>query len=190
MSDKEKMYYIISNFTSIYKDFRGNRVVAHAMFHYRKDECMFCGTMFKDDLLAMMHLSDHIEKLKKSKESVGNKAQENWVSDTKDISTPKTSAKAKTTNMSLGHRSSGRPRKCAVRPKSLSNLESGPTESRKLRSSDKPADGQFLQKGKEQNKNLDSKTSVHKVNGHISKKKQLDRMKQNTTNSKTKHLPV
>uniref|UniRef100_H2UDI8 Uncharacterized LOC105416776 n=1 Tax=Takifugu rubripes TaxID=31033 RepID=H2UDI8_TAKRU len=51
-------------------------IVAHAMFHFRKDECMFCGTMFKDDLLAMMHLSDHIEKLKKSKEFAGNKVQE------------------------------------------------------------------------------------------------------------------
>ncbi|KAM7365532.1 hypothetical protein PAMP_016451 [Pampus punctatissimus] len=167
------------------KVFKGHRVVVHAMFHYRKDECMFCRTTFKDDLLAMMHLSDHIEKLKKSKESVGNKAQENCVSETKDISTPKTSAKAKTTNMSSGHRSSGRPRSCTVRPKSLSNLESSPSESRKLRSNDKPADGQFLQ-DKKQNKNLDSKTPIHKVNGHIGKKKQLDRVKQDTSNLKAK----
>uniref|UniRef100_A0A3B4WZG6 Uncharacterized LOC111665366 n=1 Tax=Seriola lalandi dorsalis TaxID=1841481 RepID=A0A3B4WZG6_SERLL len=82
------------------KVFKGSRVVAHAMFHYRKDECMFCGTMFKDDLLAMMHLSDHIEKLKKSKESAGNKVQENRVSESKDISTPKTSeiSQARTSN--------------------------------------------------------------------------------------------
>ncbi|KAM7375380.1 hypothetical protein PAMA_014468 [Pampus argenteus] len=165
------------------KVFKGHRVVVHAMFHYRKDECMFCGTTFKDDLLAMMHLSDHIEKLKKSKESVSNKAQEDCVSETKDISTPKTSAKAKTTNMSSGRRSSGRPRSCTVHPNSLSNLESSPSKSRKLRSNDKPADSQVLQ-DKKRNKNLDSKTPVHKVNGHIGKKKQLDRVKQDTSNLK------
>ncbi|XP_062270595.1 uncharacterized protein LOC133976405 [Scomber scombrus] len=175
-SEESKLEY---NCIFCNKDFKGHRVVVHAMFHYRKDECMFCGTMFKDDLLAMMHLSDHIEKLKKIK------AQENCVSETKDISTPKTSSKAKNTNVSSGLRSSGRQRKCTVRPNSLSNLESSPSESRKLRSRDKPADGQDLQE-KEKNKHHDSKTPVHKVNGHVGKKKQLDRMKQSNTNSKNK----
>uniref|UniRef100_A0A3B3TIE8 Uncharacterized LOC106958596 n=1 Tax=Poecilia latipinna TaxID=48699 RepID=A0A3B3TIE8_9TELE len=49
------------------KFFMGARVVEHAMFHFRKDECTFCRTVFKDDLLAMMHLSDHIEKMKRLK---------------------------------------------------------------------------------------------------------------------------
>uniref|UniRef100_A0A665WG48 C2H2-type domain-containing protein n=1 Tax=Echeneis naucrates TaxID=173247 RepID=A0A665WG48_ECHNA len=140
------------------KVFKGSRVVAHAMFHYRKDECMFCGTMFKDDLLAMMHLSDHIEKLKKIKES-----------ETKDVSTPKTSAKGKTTNMSSGRRTRGGSKKSAVCFKS----ESTPA-SRKLRSNDKPVDDQFLQE-KEQNasKRLIRKTHVHKINGHIGRKKEL-----------------
>uniref|UniRef100_A0A3Q2QWJ0 Uncharacterized LOC105917408 n=1 Tax=Fundulus heteroclitus TaxID=8078 RepID=A0A3Q2QWJ0_FUNHE len=47
------------------KLFTGARVVEHAMFHFRRDECTFCRTAFKDDLLAMMHLSDHIEKMKR-----------------------------------------------------------------------------------------------------------------------------
>uniref|UniRef100_A0A8C4EUB7 C2H2-type domain-containing protein n=1 Tax=Dicentrarchus labrax TaxID=13489 RepID=A0A8C4EUB7_DICLA len=98
-SEESKLEYCC---TFCNKVFKGSRVVAHAMFHYRKDECMFCGTMFKDDLLAMMHLSNHIEKLKKSKESAGINAQEDWDSETKDITTPKTSAKAKITDMSSG----------------------------------------------------------------------------------------
>uniref|UniRef100_A0AAQ5XQ78 C2H2-type domain-containing protein n=1 Tax=Amphiprion ocellaris TaxID=80972 RepID=A0AAQ5XQ78_AMPOC len=89
-SEESKLEYCC---TFCNKAFKGSRVVAHAMFHYRKDECMFCGTMFKDDLLAMMHLSDHIEKLKRIKESTDNQAQDNGISDAKDISTPKTSAK-------------------------------------------------------------------------------------------------
>uniref|UniRef100_A0A4W6F7J2 C2H2-type domain-containing protein n=1 Tax=Lates calcarifer TaxID=8187 RepID=A0A4W6F7J2_LATCA len=139
------------------KVFKGSRVVEHAMFHYRKDECMFCGTMFKDDLLAMMHLSDHIEKLKRSKESAGNKTQENRVSETKDISTPKTSAKAKTTDMSSGRRSSPRPKKSAVCPKSVSLQDSSPSKARKLRSNDKTVDCQFLQQKKLNTSNNGSK---------------------------------
>ncbi|XP_008285547.1 microtubule-associated protein futsch-like [Stegastes partitus] len=157
------------------KVFKGSRVVAHAMFHYRKDECMFCGTMFKDDLLAMMHLSDHIEKLKRSKEFAGNQAQENGISDAKDISTPKTSAKAKTTNMSSGCRSRGRPRKSDVCPNSVTLPDPSLSESRKLRSNDKPAEGPSLQETQNGSKHLHSKTAVHKVNGHIGKKRELDR---------------
>lgn len=169
------------------KVFKGSRVVAHAMFHYRRDECMFCGTMFKDDLLAMMHLSNHIEKLKRSKELPANKAQENCVSDTKDFSTPETSAKDKTTNMSSGRRSRGRPRKSAVSPNSISLPDSTPTGPRKLRSNDKPMDGPSLPE-KKQNapKHLNSQTPVHKVNGHIGKKKEPDRRKKDTVHSAAK----
>lgn len=171
------------------KSFKGSRVVGHAMFHFRKDECMFCRTMFKDDLLAMMHLSDHIEKLKKSKESADNKDQQNCVSETKDNPTAKTSAKAKITHMSSGHRSSGRLKKSSVCPDSLSQPDPdlGPSDCRKLRSKDKPADGQILQK-KKQLKHTESKSAVHKVNGHIGKKNQRDRMK--PTKSEAKQPPA
>ncbi|KAM9836025.1 uncharacterized protein ACBR49_019704 [Aulostomus maculatus] len=161
------------------KVFKGSRVVAHAMFHFRKDECMFCGTMFRDDLLAMMHLSDHIEKLKRSKESAGNIAQQNWVSETKDVSTPKTSAKTKNTNTSPGHRRSRRLRKSSICPKSLSHSASdlSPSQLKKLRSNDKSADDQFLRQ-KKPNKQF------NKVNGHIGIKK----MKRGTLQSEAKQL--
>ncbi|XP_034405536.1 uncharacterized protein LOC117742370 isoform X2 [Cyclopterus lumpus] len=153
------------------KVFKGSRVVEHAMFHYRKDECMFCGTMFKDDLLAMMHLSDHIEKLKRLKELEGNNVQE-----TKDISTCKTSVKAKTTNLSSERRSSGRSRTSTDCPKSTSTPHSSPSGSRQLRSNDKPVD----EKKQNVSKHLDSQTPVHKVNGHIGKKKGLEVQERDT----------
>ncbi|XP_034464013.1 uncharacterized protein LOC117775194 [Hippoglossus hippoglossus] len=149
------------------KFFKGSRVVSHAMFHYRRDECMFCRTMFKDDLLAMMHLSAHIEKLKKSKD------QENRVSETKGISTPKTSAKDNTTDMSSARRGRGRPRKPDV-PESESLQDPRPPESRKLRSKDKSADEKPSQeKTQNTSKHLNSETPVPKVNGHIGKKTEL-----------------
>lgn len=170
-SEESKLEYCC---TFCSKVFKGSRVVAHAMFHYRRDECMFCGTVFKDDLLAMMHLSDHIEKLKKSKDLVGNKAQQNQVCETKDISTPKTSAKAKDINVSSGHRSSGRLKKSPVCSKSVSLPDSSASESRKLRSNDKPVDGQLLQEKKQNTlKHLNGETPVHKVNGHIDKKREI-----------------
>ncbi|KAK7893299.1 hypothetical protein WMY93_022451 [Mugilogobius chulae] len=48
-----------------HKNVKGRLLVAHSMFHYRKDECMFCGAMFRNNLKAMIHLSNHLEKLKK-----------------------------------------------------------------------------------------------------------------------------
>lgn len=159
-----------------HKVFKGSRVVAHAMFHFRKDECMFCGAVFKDDLLAMMHLSGHIEKLKRSKDSVSNKAQ-NQVFENKEISTHKTSAKAKTINASSGH-SSGKLKKSAFCPESVTLPDSMMSEPRKLRSNDKPVDGQLLQEKKQNTlKHINSKSPVHKVNGHIGRKQELDRAK-------------
>uniref|UniRef100_A0A3B4HA91 Uncharacterized LOC102216184 n=1 Tax=Pundamilia nyererei TaxID=303518 RepID=A0A3B4HA91_9CICH len=116
-SEESKLEYCC---TFCKKDFKGTRVVAHAMFHYRKDECMFCGKVFTDDLQAMMHLSDHIEKLKRIK------AEENGV---------------------------------------------------KLRSNDKPVDGSSSQEKHNTSKHLNSKYPVHKVNGHIDKKKEFNRQK-------------
>ncbi|XP_068447075.1 uncharacterized protein [Clinocottus analis] len=156
------------------KVFKGSRVAEHAMFHYRKDECMFCGTMFKDDLLAMMHMSDHIEKLKRIKELEGNGVQE-----TKDISTCKTSSKAKSTNVSSERRSSGRSRKSTDIPKTTILPHSTPSGSRQLRSNGKPVDD----KKPNASKHLHSKTPVNKVNGHIGKKKELGPPKRDTSKS-------
>ncbi|XP_054479971.1 uncharacterized protein LOC129111861 [Anoplopoma fimbria] len=173
-SEESKLEYCC---TFCNKVFKGSRVVEHAMFHYRRDECMFCGTMFKDDLLAMMHLSNHIEKLKRIKESEANNAHE-----TKDVPTCKTSAKAKTTNVSSGRRSSGRARKSTESPKSTSLSHSTPSGSRQLRSNGKPVD----EKIQNPSKHLQSKTPVHKVNGHIGKKKDIDGTKRDAVTLEAK----
>ncbi|KAL3045671.1 hypothetical protein OYC64_013843 [Pagothenia borchgrevinki] len=163
------------------KTFKGSVVIAHAMFHYRRDECMFCGTMFKDDLLAMMHLSDHIEKLKRSKESA---AQVNPVSKTKNVSTIKTSSKAKTAGMSSRRHSSERQRRSTDSSQSISLPDSTPSRSRELRS--KSVDGRSLHE-KKPSKHLNSKTPVQKINGHIIfKKEELGRPKKDAGAKPTK----
>lgn len=174
-SEESKLEYCC---TFCNKVFKGSRVVAHAMFHYRKDECMFCGTMFKDDLLAMMHLSDHIEKLKRCKESGGNGGQENGVSETKDTSAPKASAKAKTSDAAPGPRGRGRPRKSPLCPKSPSLPDSAPSGSRELRSADKPSDGPSpKEKRPSAPKHHGGKSPADKMNGHLGKKRELDKAK-------------
>lgn len=163
------------------KVFNGSRVVAHAMFHFRKDECMFCGTMFKDDLLAMMHLSDHIEKLKKCKEMPGNKVKEKQLCDTKDDSTPNCSVKANTIDICTGHRRRGRPRKTVISPKPVSLSESGPCGTRKLRST----------VGQENElKNVSLRAPGHKMNGNVAKNTVLERLKMVILNSKVKQPHV
>lgn len=163
------------------KVFNGSRVVAHAMFHFRKDECMFCGTMFKDDLLAMMHLSDHIEKLKKSKELAGNKVQEKRLCDTKDDSIPNSSTKAKTIDIAAGNRRRGRPRKTAIATKPVRH------ETRRLRSSVETRVPPCLEEEQEHElKNLDTRTPGHKMNGNVGKNTVLERLKMVILNSKAK----
>lgn len=159
------------------KVFNGSRVVAHAMFHFRKDECMFCGTMFKDDLLAMMHLSDHIEKLKKSKELTGNKVKEKQLCDTKDDFAPNSSVKANTIDICAGHRRRGRPSKTAISPKHVSLRESGPCGSRKLRSNVEQEN---------ELKNVNMRPPGHKMNGNVAKNTVLERLKMVILNSKAK----
>lgn len=163
------------------KVFNGSRVVAHAMFHFRKDECMFCGTMFKDDLLAMMHLSDHIEKLKKSKEMPGNKVKEKQLCDTKDDSTSNSSVKANTIDICTGHRRRGRPRKTVIGSKPGSLSESGPCGSRKLRSNVEQED---------EVKSVNMRTPGHKMNGNVAKNTVLERLKMVILNSKAKQPRV
>ncbi|KAM4602183.1 uncharacterized protein ACJ7VT_020154 [Polymixia lowei] len=164
-SEESKLEYCC---TLCNKVFKGKRVVVHAMFHYRRDKCMFCGMLFKDDLLAMMHLSEHIEKLKKCKEPLGNKAQENHVSETQGISTQKKSTKPETTSSSsVQHR--GKPKK-SISPKPLNLPESTPSASRKLRSKSKPMDGQVIHKnGENMSNRCTIQTPNHKVNGHMGK---------------------
>ncbi|XP_060889049.1 uncharacterized protein LOC132959840 [Labrus mixtus] len=169
------------------KVFKGSHVVSHAMFHYRKDECMFCGTIFKDDLLAMMHLSNHIEKLKRLKDTSNNNTRENRVSETKDHSTPRSSAKAKTTNISPGHSGTGRLRRSDIGSKSISDPDSTPSGSRSLRSNDKPEDVSSRQEKKQnEGKHVKSKTPVHKINGHIGEKKKLGRPRKVIPDSQAK----
>ncbi|XP_061841251.1 uncharacterized protein [Nerophis lumbriciformis] len=162
------------------KVFKGRRVVVHAMFHFRKDECMFCGTMFKDDLLAMMHLSDHIEKLKRSKECAINKAEQERVSETKDLSAPKSSAKAKGPNRTSGNHSSRTLRKPPVCSKTIIQPVGRLSESRSLRSMTKPGDGQSIQKHKQNDTRTASKSPAHRSNGYLDKKSQHDQIKQAT----------
>ncbi|XP_037552736.1 uncharacterized protein LOC119429091 [Nematolebias whitei] len=147
------------------KDFKGPRVVEHAMFHYRKDECTFCRLIFKDDLLAMVHLSDHIEKLKRCKD------QENEVSVAKDTSTPKTTAKAKTTNLPSGCQGKGKGRKFSVCSESIVNITT--SESRTLRSNLKQTSGTSLH---ELQKHGDAGAAAHRVNGHIGQKTEITRL--------------
>uniref|UniRef100_A0A1A7XFJ3 C2H2-type domain-containing protein n=1 Tax=Iconisemion striatum TaxID=60296 RepID=A0A1A7XFJ3_9TELE len=144
------------------KDFKGPGVVEHAMLHYRKDECTFCRIIFKDDLLAMMHLSDHIEKLKRSKDPPADgKAHKHQV--TKDTSTPKTKAKTPS-----GHQSKGKVKKTAESPECISDeILSG---SRALRSSHKSLPD-------EQNPSKNAKAASHRLNGHIGVKQDFGQRK-------------
>ncbi|XP_077577721.1 uncharacterized protein LOC144199753 [Stigmatopora nigra] len=163
------------------REFKGRRVVIHAMYHFRKDECMFCGTIFKDDLLAMMHLSDHIEKLKRSKELTTNKAQSNSTSETKDSHHPKTSAKAKASNRHSDHHMNRRPRIASICNNSISHPKPHiQSESRILRSNEKSAHSHLVQTNKPKVCN-DRKSCHAKVNGHISKKTQFGQIKGTTS---------
>ncbi|CAN9497490.1 unnamed protein product [Ophioblennius macclurei] len=143
------------------KDFKGRRVVEHAMFHYRRDECMFCGVTFKDDLLAMMHLSNHIEKLKRLKETPGTRVRAKGLSDTKDTST-----KVQPKNTSSECAKRGRLRRSSQSQSSLDLNRSG---SRTLRSNKKAVD----------ESEVGSKATGHRLNGHTGKRKDLKRLKHN-----------
>lgn len=141
------------------KLFKGSRVIAHAMFHYRKDECMFCGTVFRDDLLAMMHLSDHIEKLKRSRDA------------------PSSKTSAKSGHTSSDRRGRGRRKKSEGTSRPESPLEFAATDSRKLRSDRKPTVGPSLRENKESASRRSRTTN--RLNGHIDKGKRNT----DTTNS-------
>lgn len=139
------------------KFFTGARVVEHAMFHFRRDECTFCRVTFKDDLLAMMHLSDHIEKMKRLKaEEQGFSAQ-------------KASGKAKMTSMPPGHKE--KPKKT---PQSSADLN--PSEPRTLRSNQCQTSVTPSHE-KQTSRRAGEDVTVQRVNGHIEKKDQAKRLK-------------
>lgn len=142
------------------KFFTGARVVEHAMFHFRRDECTFCQVTFKDDLLAMMHLSDHIEKMKRLK------AEE------QGVSAQKASGKAKTTSAPPGHKE--KPKKTPQSPADIN-----PPEPRTLRSNhgQTSATPSHL---KQTSRRVSEDATVHRVNGHIGKKDQAKRLKRDS----------
>lgn len=169
--------------TFCHKVFKGSRVVAHAMFHYRKDECMFCRMAFKDDLLAMMHLSDHIEKLKRLRDASCKNVKDGQPSESKDIS--------ESTNVPPERRRRGRPRKSSTCSQPMSPTDSAPSEPKRLRSSHKPEESPAVKEEK-QNKSAPvcSQTPTHKVNGHIGPKKKLGRPRKIQSNPESEELPL
>ncbi|XP_072306466.1 uncharacterized protein [Eucyclogobius newberryi] len=137
-----------------HKEIKGRLLVAHAMFHYRKDECMFCGVIFRSNLKAMIHMSNHLEKLKKLQNPAAIKSPDK--SSTRDkhkTGKVKTSGKLKTV---LEEKGRGKEKK--------------PTPPvRKLRSGSKfrPT----MKQDKDISKDLRSKAVLAKVNGHIGTRK-------------------
>uniref|UniRef100_A0A4W5M423 C2H2-type domain-containing protein n=1 Tax=Hucho hucho TaxID=62062 RepID=A0A4W5M423_9TELE len=103
------------------KVFKGKRVIAHAMYHFRRDQCMFCRMLFKNDLLAMMHLSQHIDKLKKG----------NVPPDIEEVRENCTAGMSDTPGRSTQRGRRGRKRI------SVNSTESTPPEYRKLRSTNR-----------------------------------------------------
>ncbi|KAM8871838.1 uncharacterized protein ACB058_003951 [Synchiropus picturatus] len=154
---------LVFSCTSCQKVFKGSRVVEHAMFHFRKDECMFCWTTFKDDLLAMMHMSDHIEKLKK----VANKTPDGCVAAAKSSAKPKTLPKSKSPSSAATGSRAGMLRSSAVHHKSsrVAGEEKSEEPLRKV-----------------------EKKSFHKLNGHVSNKNSLGRRTCTMSKSKIKWL--
>ncbi|XP_015252126.1 PREDICTED: uncharacterized protein LOC107098794 [Cyprinodon variegatus] len=143
------------------KFFTGARVVEHAMFHFRRDECTFCKAVFKDDLLAMMHLSDHIEKMKRLKAGETG------------ASLPKT----KTTNAPHRHKGKEKPKESTVSPKTSKDIST--SESRTLRSNKRQTSERSSHE-KQKPKHIDSETSSHRVNGHIGKKNEFIKLKKDS----------
>ncbi|XP_070998223.1 mucin-2-like [Oncorhynchus clarkii lewisi] len=103
------------------KVFKGKRVIAHAMYHFRRDQCMFCRMLFKNDLLAMMHLSRHVDKLKKG----------NLPSDIEEVRENCTAGMSDTPGRSTQRGRRGRKRI------PVNSAESTPPDRRKLRSTNR-----------------------------------------------------
>uniref|UniRef100_A0A3Q2ULX6 Uncharacterized LOC105917408 n=1 Tax=Fundulus heteroclitus TaxID=8078 RepID=A0A3Q2ULX6_FUNHE len=133
------------------KLFTGARVVEHAMFHFRRDECTFCRTAFKDDLLAMMHLSDHIEKMKRLR-----------AEEAAAVATATPRAKA----------ANERPRRSAEAPQSSADA----AEPRALRSEQRQTSGTSSQE-KQASRRGAGEAAVLRVNGHIGRKEKCEALK-------------
>ncbi|CAL9698673.1 unnamed protein product [Knipowitschia caucasica] len=135
-----------------HKACRGRYLVPHAMFHYRKDECMFCGVAFKNNLKAMIHLSNHLEKLKKLQNPTAATSPD------KSMTKDKTE-KAKTSSKTKAVFNVNKVRQKKPIPP-VRKLRSGYTFRHMTK--------------QEQSKDLRTK-AMHKINGHIGKGKENDR---------------
>ncbi|XP_055016027.1 uncharacterized protein LOC129410942 [Boleophthalmus pectinirostris] len=141
-----------------HKDVKGRHLVAHAMFHYRKDECMFCGVTFRNNLKAMIHLSNHLEKLKKLQNPTAAKSPEK----------PRTKDKQKHKTGNV---------KMSSKTKTVLNEKRGRKKKpippvRKLRSGYKFRHAMQQEQGS--SKDMMSKAPIHKANGHFGRRKEND----------------
>ena len=127
------------------KVIRGKRVVvAHSMYHYSQDQCMFCGMLFKNNILAMMHLSEHIEKLK-GKVPLEGDLQENVSHKTVDPEHPTQSS----------------PRRGNHKRSTRNVAELTCSDSRRLRSSHNQTDTKLVDRNRKPRK------QAQRVNGHL-----------------------
>ncbi|XP_029600940.1 uncharacterized protein LOC115184094 isoform X2 [Salmo trutta] len=158
------------------KVFKGKRVIAHAMYHFRRDQCMFCRMLFKNDLLAMMHLSQHIDKLKKGNlASDIEEVRENCkagMSDTPGRSTQRgrRGRKRIPVNSTESTESStppdNRKLRSTNRTSSINSSESTPPDRRKLRSTNRlSTDSQPSPETKLTTEESEGKQSTQRVNG-------------------------
>ncbi|KAJ0009362.1 hypothetical protein NQD34_001064 [Periophthalmus magnuspinnatus] len=139
-----------------HKDVKGRHLVAHAMFHYRKDECMFCGVTFKNNLKAMIHLSNHLERLKKLQNPTAAKSP--------DKPRTKDKRKHKTGNVKISGKI-----KTALNEKRRGKERKPIPPVRKLRSG-------YKFRHTTQQEDVMTKAPIHKVNGHIGRRKDNDRI--------------
>ncbi|XP_012995477.2 uncharacterized protein LOC105020102 [Esox lucius] len=140
------------------KIFNGNaHVAAHAMYHFRRDQCMFCRMLFKNDLIAMMHLSEHIDKLKKG----------NVHADIQGVheNCPPGLPEKPERSAQKGRR--GRKRISVL---STDTRESSPPNCRKLRSTNRLSTD-LHPETRVETEECDAKQSIERVNGHIGKRR-------------------
>ncbi|KAL1021655.1 hypothetical protein UPYG_G00016200 [Umbra pygmaea] len=137
------------------KVFNGEHVIGHAMYHFRKDQCMFCTMLFTDDLVAMMHLSEHIDQLKKG----------NINADIQEVRDNTSSGTAEKSERSAWRGKRGRKRASL---NSTGTMESSPPDRRELRSTNRlSTDCHLLAETSKKTEQCDVKQSIQKVNGHI-----------------------
>ncbi|XP_045071159.1 uncharacterized protein LOC121562535 isoform X2 [Coregonus clupeaformis] len=169
------------------KVFRGKRVITHAMYHFRRDQCMFCRMLFKNDLLAMMHLSQHIEKLKKGTVPADfEEVHENWTPDTPERSTQRGRRGRKRISVNSTDTAEPAPpdyRKLRstsnrISVNSTDSTESTPPDRRILRSKPKlrsstrlSTDSRPSPETRLTTEESEDKQSIQRVNGHVGRRR-------------------